>query len=577
MSDKVSIVLIGQAITSLRDSDFDMASAVGEVVDNSLQAGATEIRLSLKERELPARGRRPAGTKQLVEVAFGDDGCGMDDDTLHRCLQLGYSTRYNDRTGIGRFGVGATLGAISQCTHVDIYSREKNSPHWLYTYIDLEEAKSNEFIPRPKKHELPNDYASLVRQKHGTLVIWRNCDRLRGSREELEHWLARTYRKFIGTSIVRAGNVAKNTDIKRIFLDDVAIAAFDPLYAIPNKDYPSDATAALYDKMDLDVPVPPEAGISDKTSRVTIQMSLLPEAWRTKGRGLSGRSDLATRLRIGENEGFSVLRSGREVFYDVMPHFEPTVDSTGYDRWWGAEISFEPPLDSLFSVRNVKRGARFLKDLREKIQEAMGPTIREARREVKRIFDATNITQSFNGHNVATEHTEAEKVVQLVGPPPGKAGMEKTEEEKNNELKEILNESIGNDEELAAWRAKIEGQPVTIVDDQTASWQGATFLDIHPQGGSTILRYNRRHDFFVFVYNTIKTLEADASKGNEESAIEHARKLKIAIDFLFMAYTQAVVQMKSEQVQCVGDTREFLETNWGLFLRQFLKGYERGD
>lgn len=577
MSDKVSIVLIGQAITSLRDSDFDMASAVGEVVDNSLQAGATEIRLSLNEKELPVRGRRPAGIKQIVEVAFGDDGCGMNEDTLHRCLQLGYSTRYNDRTGIGRFGVGATLGAISQCTRVDIYSREKNSPHWLHTYIDLEEAKSNEFIPRPKKHEPPNEYASLVRQEHGTLVIWRRCDRLRGSREELEHWLARTYRKFIGTTIVRANRVVKNTSVKRIFIDDKAIEAFDPLYAVPNRDYPTGPKATLYDEMHLDVPVPPDAGISDRTSRVTIQMSLLPEAWRSEGGGRSGNSALAKQLRIADNQGFSVLRADREVFYDVMPHFEPVVHADGIDRWWGAEISFGPPLDYLFSIRNVKRGARFLKDLREKIQEQMEPTIQEARREVKQTFNTAKFTQSINGHNVATEHTEAEKIVQLVNPPAGKAGMDKTEEEKKHEIKEILRESIGNDEELDAWRAKIEGQPVTIVDDQTASWHGATFLDIHPQGGSTILRYNRRHDFFVFVYNTIKALEADASKGNEESAVEHAKKLKIAIDFLFMAYTQAVVQLKSEQIQCVGDTREFLEMNWGLFLRQFMKSYEKGS
>ena len=38
----------GHTLESLRDSDFDSNSAIGEVIDNSIQAEASNIRLSFK-------------------------------------------------------------------------------------------------------------------------------------------------------------------------------------------------------------------------------------------------------------------------------------------------------------------------------------------------------------------------------------------------------------------------------------------------------------------------------------------------------------------------------------------------
>jgi hypothetical protein len=51
---------------------------------------------------------------------------------------MGWSSRYNDRTGIGRFGVGMTLGAIHECRRVEVYSQFIGG-EWLYTYLDLDE------------------------------------------------------------------------------------------------------------------------------------------------------------------------------------------------------------------------------------------------------------------------------------------------------------------------------------------------------------------------------------------------------------------------------------------------------
>jgi len=90
----VSLVENGAALQSMRNSDFDAHSAYGEIIDNSIQANAKKIKIHFDY--VPATNRRE---KEAINyIAFGDDGDGMDIDVLHRCLQLGYSSRYNDRS-----------------------------------------------------------------------------------------------------------------------------------------------------------------------------------------------------------------------------------------------------------------------------------------------------------------------------------------------------------------------------------------------------------------------------------------------------------------------------------------------
>ena len=58
------------ALESMRASDFDCYSAYGEVIDNSIQAFATDIRIKFEERSNRA-GKR---SKKISRVLFADNG-----------------------------------------------------------------------------------------------------------------------------------------------------------------------------------------------------------------------------------------------------------------------------------------------------------------------------------------------------------------------------------------------------------------------------------------------------------------------------------------------------------------------
>jgi len=59
----------------------------------------------------------------------------MDDDVVKRALVLGFSSRYNSRQGMGRFGVGATLAGISQAKRLEIFSRNTPGAEFLHSYM----------------------------------------------------------------------------------------------------------------------------------------------------------------------------------------------------------------------------------------------------------------------------------------------------------------------------------------------------------------------------------------------------------------------------------------------------------
>ena len=133
-TSRVPMVLTGQALNSLRDSGYDLATALGEPVDNSLEANANTVRIRLDE------SKNKRGKRHIHRIIIADDGEGMDKETLWHYLQLGFSTRYMSKDTIGKYGVGAKLAALNFGRRIDVWSRtDKNDP-WLHVYFDLDEA-----------------------------------------------------------------------------------------------------------------------------------------------------------------------------------------------------------------------------------------------------------------------------------------------------------------------------------------------------------------------------------------------------------------------------------------------------
>jgi hypothetical protein len=556
MTDVVSLVENALALESMRNSDFDVYSAYGEVIDNSIQADAKNIDVWIDYQPTAKNAPEP-----INFVAFADDGHGMPENILHRCLQLGYSSRYNDRSGIGRFGVGATLAAINQCKCIEVYSRQSKSDPWLYTFVDLEKIanKSQEAIPLPVSKEIPKNFKKVHRFDKGTLVIWSKYDRAPTSaseiKDEFEIWAGRTYRRAIWKGL-------------SIRINNEPVHAIDPLYVTTEKTkFPNDPPATEFNEMKIDWPIPPEdKSGSRKNSQIKIRMSILPEELRPNT-GVGNSS--ATKARhINLNEGISILRNDREVFYGHIPYW-PGEPFKEIDRWWGCEISFHAELDREFTVKNIKRGAVPIKELKQAIAQKIGPTRASALEVVRDLWNkAKTAGQTQDAANgVDTGHSDAEHAASATVTPNNlldKGKDAKKEAENLTNTEEWLKHA--DDQQKAAWAAKFQSQPFTIVDDQ---WKGPEFFETVFLGGKSVLKYNMRHVFFVEIEAIRNHLK------NEGNSNPQARRLKALIDLLLIAYAKSEAMFDPTLTMSADRFIEQLRMSWGNYLSNYIDTFQK--
>lgn len=175
-----SIVRQDRFVEATRDSGYKGTdSALSELVDNAIQAQASSVAIhfiSVDEAiDSPGRPKQP----RVTEVLIADNGRGMDAQTLRRSLRFGDSTRFGDRSGMGRFGMGLPNASVSQCRRVEVYSWKRGSKP-LHTYIDVDEIAGGDMaeVPEPREVIMPTSYAHLAKSPSGTLVVWKTCDRL---------------------------------------------------------------------------------------------------------------------------------------------------------------------------------------------------------------------------------------------------------------------------------------------------------------------------------------------------------------------------------------------------------------
>lgn len=160
----------GAMIEALRGLGYSTATALADIIDNSISAGATAVHIDFK---WDGRNSR---------IAILDNGHGMSDGELEGAMRLGdknpLSTR--DAHDLGRFGVGLKTASLSQCRRLTVASVKDGVQSCLRWDLDeLAANPDNEWL----LFEGPADgsqafLASLDGKKAGTLVLWETLDRI---------------------------------------------------------------------------------------------------------------------------------------------------------------------------------------------------------------------------------------------------------------------------------------------------------------------------------------------------------------------------------------------------------------
>ena len=382
------IVQIRQMGDALRSSGYkSIDSAVAELIDNSIEAGANDIFVIMTERVDPISGR-----KGIYEFGILDNGCGMDISKLASCLGIGFTTK-SDRRGMGRFGVGLPQASLHVTPSVEVFSwTEDDGPIEAddpvrQVWLDINKVKTGEqdVINDPELTEIPKQYRRFLKYRtagkiydftqHGTLVYWKNCDNVKPKtmstlNDKLEFALGRKFRHLImnGTHNIRLITIGHEDQAIDVLPND-PLFLMKPNYVLGNPNDP----ANISERKNINCTEPIFKSYGDNDGEVVI-----PIPYTDKKTGEQKESEVHVRFAkvraefydqtaistgdpgskpIGKYakklEGISVVRAGREIDFGAFDFYDKT--NNPYHRWWGCEILFDPVLDEVFGVANNKQ------------------------------------------------------------------------------------------------------------------------------------------------------------------------------------------------------------------------------
>jgi histidine kinase/DNA gyrase B/HSP90-like ATPase len=153
-------------IGSLRDIGYDLPVAVADLVDNSIAAGSTTLRLDMYFE----------GADSWIRLS--DDGSGMTEGALMEALRFGSRRRYST-SDLGKFGLGLKVASLSQCRLLTVASRStlRGRPRIARWDLNHIETTDRWEVIRPPARECPLAVLPL-RTTTGTVVLWQRLDRI---------------------------------------------------------------------------------------------------------------------------------------------------------------------------------------------------------------------------------------------------------------------------------------------------------------------------------------------------------------------------------------------------------------
>jgi hypothetical protein len=162
----------GAMIESLRGIGYSPATAIADLIDNSVSAGARNVWLDFSFDG-------PASTIRVI-----DDGGGMSSDGLRRAMTLGGINPLHHRSlrDLGRFGLGLKTASFSQCRCLTVAAKSDgvvSIRRWDLDYIAQPNVGEWRLLssPRTGSEDLIKPLDDLT---SGTIVVWEGLDKIVG-------------------------------------------------------------------------------------------------------------------------------------------------------------------------------------------------------------------------------------------------------------------------------------------------------------------------------------------------------------------------------------------------------------
>jgi len=214
-------------IESLRDIGYSMETAVADIIDNSITANSTTIKIDF------------SWNKDSPWISISDNGHGMSEEDLINAMRLGSQHPGNERAekDLGRFGLGLKTASFSQCRQLTVISKKnnkvsgyewdlewiKNNPDskWEIRVISTDDITNSPFLNKV--------FTESLLLSNGTIVLWRELDRFDKSEKKLNSLVDHT-RKHLELVFHRYLSPGAGKKGIEILLNNAPLEAFNPFF-----------------------------------------------------------------------------------------------------------------------------------------------------------------------------------------------------------------------------------------------------------------------------------------------------------------------------------------------------------
>ena len=594
-----SIVPVHLAVKAMRDNGYkNVAYAFAELIDNSIQHGASKVELLCAEIDAPINMRT---VSRINQIGVLDNGSGMTSEILRMALQFGNGTHLEaaNQKGIGKFGMGLPSSSISQAKRVEVWTWQDEINSAIYSFLDIDEiiAQNMKEVPEPVNKEIPDMWkrAGKAFGKSGTLVVWSNIDRCiwktaNAIIDNSEFLIGRMYRKFIQDNKVDVKMVAFKENNPNAYTRIQNAKANDPIYLMEKTSTPEPfSNKAMFDKWgDEAFEVKFYIKYNGEEHQVVLRFSIAKQEAReghNPGAKPHGK-------HAGKNIGVSVVRAERELDMDQawVVQYDPR------ERWWGVEVEFPPALDEIFGVTNNKQFANNFSELGKINLEELateGKTITQLREELEEESDPKafliEVAQKINSqlsairrvieiqkqnekrgttrHNITTSAEQIATEATRERVEQGHLGTsdeqeKKTEAEQKAEITETLeNEGVTNATEIVDWLFQ-NNLKYSFVN---AEFESSAFFSVKSKGGKILISLNTSHPAY---HKLVEVLEETTEGATQDELDKRLKNASEGLKLLLMAWARYEDEQPDGNLKNrVQDSRQ----DWGRIARQFLQ------
>ncbi len=345
-------------IRSLRDIGYEFSDAVADIVDNSIEAQATVIKITF----------RFEGEDSYLTIA--DNGVGMTAKGIQEGLRFGSNRSYDDLDDLGRYGLGLKTASLSQCERLTVSARRGeeraliNSYCWDLNHIE----KTNRWeVLKINPNEIKEEALHHLQNTTGTVVTWERLGRLLGYKypsgeharkqaaqmaDGLKQHLGMVFHRFLSGEI-RGKRIA-------IYINEQKVMPWDP-YSRGEKNT---------QKLDqIIIPL----SFEDDLYNVIVQPYILPPQSlysSTKAHLLASGPE-----KWNKQQGFYIYRSNRLIQAGGWSGLRTSDEHTKLVR---IAVLVPSQLDELFQVNVAKKHLKLPRDLRASLLKEIQPIIQRA-------------------------------------------------------------------------------------------------------------------------------------------------------------------------------------------------------